>query len=151
MKKPFLSSLVFGLVLAVLSSGCATMAGAIIGGSSAPTIHESTYLVTHEQLHRLSYRTEVIVYTTEGLIFSGKYAGSNPPNIDAPLSGVTIKMRDNVITIPWGNIERVEAKEIDTDKGVLLGIATGAAIDVVVFILIMKNWGSEFSPDWDGL
>ena len=139
MKKPFLSSLVFGLVLAVLSSGCATMAGAIIGGSSAPTIHG------------LSYRTEVIVYTTEGLIFSGKYAGSNPPNIDAPLSGVTIKMRDNVITIPWGNIERVEAKEIDTDKGVLLGIATGAAIDVVVFILIMKNWGSEFSPDWDGL
>lgn len=150
MKKLFFLFLVFGFVLVVLSLGCVIMVGVIIGGFLVLIIYEFIYLVIYEQLYRLSYCIEVIVYIIEGFIFFGKYVGFNFLNIDVFLFGVIIKMRDNVIIILWGNIERVEVKEIDMDKGVFFGIVIGVVIDVVVFILIMKNWGFEFSLDWDG-
>ncbi|WP_421948803.1 hypothetical protein [Phaeodactylibacter xiamenensis] len=151
MKKPFLSSLVFALVLAVLSSGCATIAGAIIGGIAAPSYDDATYAVTYEELQKLNQRTEIVIYTKEEITFTGNYLKATPPEPEHPLSGVTIRAKGNEIVIPWGNIEKVEAKERNITKGVFLGLAAGAAIDVATIVLMVSTWEFNFDPDWDGI
>lgn len=152
MKKSFGLPFVISMVLAVLSSGCSfTLIGGIIGSNSAPTIEDSNYPVTFEELEKLSNGTHLVVYTVEGIIFEGKYAGASPLDSDVPLSGVTISRANREIVIPWGNIERIEAKKMEIKKSVIIGVLTGAALDVVAIILIITNWKFDFSPDWGGM
>jgi hypothetical protein len=136
-----------------LSSGCSfTLIGGIIGGNTAPTIEDSNYPVTFKELEKLSSGTHLVVYTIEGIIFEGKYAGSSPLDSDVPLSGVTIRRKNREIVIPWRNIERIEAKKREVKKSVTIGALTGAALDVVAIILIITNWKfDDFSPDWGGM
>ncbi|MCI4650073.1 hypothetical protein [Phaeodactylibacter sp.] len=148
MNKTIALPLIVALVLAGLSSGC-TVVGAIAGGFATPPLDDAAFSLTYEQLQELNHRTQLLVLTKEEIVLTGKYVKATPVELENPLSGVTIRAKGDEFLIPWGNIEKIEAKGRNIAKGVLIGLAAGAVIDIAVVILIISDTELDISPDWD--